>query len=431
MKTFKTLGILLMLFSLKVSALSLREQLSQLNIYWNDHPLCHKVLDMEYRFTTDRDLIQLHLQFVENTLRINTGSGLSQKQKANRFKMLDELHHYWQEGTFPKNTGHSVRTPYFIDKWGTACAVGQLIISSGNESLAKQISVENNNGYIHNLVLEYPQIAAWAIEYGFTIDELAWIQPCYSGPVDTVGFKHPSCHSAWNGYFRPDFGPLQAPLFKSFYRFDGTTWAASMDMCGYWMFNRCTAGKYKWEVKDGANVIHTFTTELVAPPPATVSIIQSGDFSTCNGTISATAYGGVSPYRFFWNVSANTQTTSAITGVCEQPVYLYFGEACIGSGQYCPCANTFTIQTGIVSVKEESEPDIRLVPNPVMDLLWFEITKPFSSDNIPVRILSIHGALVLETSINTSSTAIDLSQLSPGLYFLKLGNFKVKRIVKN
>ncbi len=52
--------------------------------------------------------------------------------------------------------------------------------------LVERIRTENNYAYIHELT-KYDKLRKWAKEYGFTIDELAWIQPAYSPTFNTVG----------------------------------------------------------------------------------------------------------------------------------------------------------------------------------------------------------------------------------------------------
>ncbi len=82
-------------------------------------------------------------------------------------------------GSFPINTFHEKRTTYFIDIYGTAGAVGQLIIESGYRDFSTRISEEYNYDFIHQLNSKYPDLKVWALDHGFTLDELAWIQPAY------------------------------------------------------------------------------------------------------------------------------------------------------------------------------------------------------------------------------------------------------------
>jgi len=68
---------------------------------------------------------------------------------------------------------------FFIDDANTACAVGYIMQGTGNEALAEYIAETQNNAYVKQM--EGENIFEWAKNYGFTADELAWIQPAY-GP---------------------------------------------------------------------------------------------------------------------------------------------------------------------------------------------------------------------------------------------------------
>ena len=96
---------------------------------------------------------------------------------AERGQHLDKLHYYLLQKQFPRNTYHPGRRPYFIDIYNTPCAVGYLIIQSGNEALARTIARDDNYAYIREL--KQPALAQWQKRSGFTINELALIQPSY------------------------------------------------------------------------------------------------------------------------------------------------------------------------------------------------------------------------------------------------------------
>lgn len=128
-------------------------------------------------FNSDLDRIQLHLNLVIEHLKTNSPSYLNSKQLSNRLNLLDKLQEYADNKIFPINKYHSVRTPYFVDHLGTNCAVGQMIYVSGNEDLVAKISKEHNYDYIRDI--RTAGILEWANEFGFTLDELKWIQPAY------------------------------------------------------------------------------------------------------------------------------------------------------------------------------------------------------------------------------------------------------------
>ncbi len=128
-------------------------------------------------FSNDEERIQFHLVSVVEILKQKNTTHLSKEQIVRRLSLLDTLLNYAQLRIFPTNTKHAERTPCFIDSYNVYCAVGYLMKQSGNDALAKRISAEFNNEYLRNIKTK--GVKAWALDHGFTLDELAWIQPGY------------------------------------------------------------------------------------------------------------------------------------------------------------------------------------------------------------------------------------------------------------
>lgn len=126
----------------------------------------------------DRLRIQRHLASVEQRLRAAPVNALAPLVRQARARALDDLHRYWQAGVFPHNSQHAnQRRPYFIDDEGRACAVGALIQRSGYEALARRIDDEFHNEYVPDM--DDAELLAWAGAHGFSVAELALIQPEY------------------------------------------------------------------------------------------------------------------------------------------------------------------------------------------------------------------------------------------------------------
>ena len=158
---------------------SLYQHMVEVNKEWTKQSLDLPFLEKEISFQNDVQRIQLHLMLVENVLRKRNILNLSPQQFAKRNHHLDVLNDYWKKGVFPKNIYHQKRQPYFIDHLGTACAVGHLVREDGGIAFAEKIKKENNYAYISELQLIYPELKSWADNNGFTMEELAWIQPGY------------------------------------------------------------------------------------------------------------------------------------------------------------------------------------------------------------------------------------------------------------
>ncbi|RFC54736.1 T9SS type A sorting domain-containing protein [Brumimicrobium aurantiacum] len=184
--------------------------LVEINKEWN----FHKEFAPEgiVSFDSDEDRIQLHLHLVTDYLKQNTPKHLNATQVSKRLQILDKLQIYADRKIFPINQYHSIRTPYFIDELGTHCAVGQMISESGNGDLAFAISQEHNYNYLSDI--QTKGLKEWAIAFGFTIEELKWIQPNYApqqtveqisgatnGPINSITSKDNSDYFTFAGNF--------------------------------------------------------------------------------------------------------------------------------------------------------------------------------------------------------------------------------------
>ena len=259
--------------ALSAEKLPLKEQLIALNKNWQHISLPNCLRDSSAEQLDDISLIRLHFKLVEVSLRKNTASDLSKQQLQKRERGIAALHAYAERGLFPKNYHFDYRSPVFIDEHGTYCAVGELIRVSGHDALAQKVHAENNFGYIVELEKQYASLGTWATEHGFTIDELAWIKPCYGNScADTIGLVHPSCYKAYNGYFRPDYVTFKTIKDRKLYKLIGNSWTYWYNaLCGYSEPCNLVAGQYKWEITDSLDVVHTFSATLVSPDSAVVA----------------------------------------------------------------------------------------------------------------------------------------------------------------
>lgn len=122
--------------------------------------------------------IPKHLAEVEAYLRAFPPPGLDSARAASRAARLDDLRAYRLRGEFPRNTDFPDRpVPYFIDDRDVACAVGHLIRVSGARAFAEDVARIDNHVYLPEL--RDPRLGEWAYANGFTVEELARIQPSY------------------------------------------------------------------------------------------------------------------------------------------------------------------------------------------------------------------------------------------------------------
>jgi hypothetical protein len=100
----------------------------------------------------------------------------------NRAKLLAHFDDYIAHGTTPRNAHLPWRTPVFIDDEGTICAVGYLIEQSAGRPVAAKIASHHRYAYLEEIVAAMPEVKRWVEQSGFTLEELASIQPGYEGP---------------------------------------------------------------------------------------------------------------------------------------------------------------------------------------------------------------------------------------------------------
>lgn len=133
----------------------------------------------------ETEKLQWHLGRVEWILRQVDTSSLTQEQKENRTNMIDRLHSYTEAWKFPNNDKFPWESvPFFRGSNGNLCAVGYLMDADPDyQSFIENIVNTTNNVRIMDVQSE-PTLNAWAKKYGFSLLELAMIQPTYSsGPI--------------------------------------------------------------------------------------------------------------------------------------------------------------------------------------------------------------------------------------------------------
>jgi len=117
--------------------------------------------------------VRTRLASVEQHLRRTDVSRLTPAQRAARARNLDVLHAYWVRGVFPMNTDFpGERMPYFVDRYGTRCAMAYLIEQSGHGDLVARVAATNNNARIRELKSD-PELVAWLRDNGLTAAEAA------------------------------------------------------------------------------------------------------------------------------------------------------------------------------------------------------------------------------------------------------------------
>lgn len=154
----------------------LHAHLTAINGHWQSLD----VADERIAFASDADRIQRHLFEAHALLTRNTPAHFDDVQLEQRRLLLERLYAYAEARQFPVNTDHPIRTPYFVDHFGTPCAVAHLMLEAQDQQLVASVNHDFNFSYIADM----PQqpIEQWASEHGFEVYELQLIQPAY-GPT--------------------------------------------------------------------------------------------------------------------------------------------------------------------------------------------------------------------------------------------------------
>lgn len=412
---------LLVLCNLNVYAQNIptiREQLEELNKYWKQFHPANELLNDRTQLNSDVELIKTHLFLVESYLRENKLK-LTEMQLQNRYLCLDVLKDYRENGVFPINLYHAKRTPYFIDNFGTACAVGQLIISTGHEELAKKISSENNYAYIENL--NYPELIAWADNYGFSLDELKWIQPTYGcSNIECANDTKMdvSCYGGYDGCFGafPTTSLNNPPFMYQYFELNvlSNSWSAIPVTCDL------PQGSYKCRVTDSGNNIEEFFYDIEQPDSISIQANVTDDDGSCNGVVSVSFSGGNAPYRLRWLHDSDTATS--IAGLCSGT----YAVLVIDSSN---CSKEFNVLVDLVTGLSDFSLDkpFRVFPNPTNT--HFTISYATDESYSSAFIYDYTGKLI-QTYDMSHSNILDVSHLNDGIYLLKIGNH-YQRIVKN
>lgn len=192
-------------FQAKAASPTLYEQLCEVNAEWRrfDPESLEAVpglagVSKPAPALAEQALIQTHLRMTRGLLLAQTPEGLNDSQLAARARNLATLGAYAERGVFPQNTAQPGRTPVFIDDRDVFCAVGFLMKTTGEEVFCR--NVQENSNLIYVREIEAPRFFEWAAANGFTVPELAMIQPTYGHrPIQRPTPKDPGGASRLHG----------------------------------------------------------------------------------------------------------------------------------------------------------------------------------------------------------------------------------------
>ena len=124
--------------------------------------------------------MHVHLEYVRALLA--AAPATRPDLEPRRAELLRYLGDYIAAGITPENSYVAHRSPVFIDARGNLCAVGYLIERSAGRDLPERIAAAHRLDYLEDIAAAMPEVADWVATSGFTLTELASIQPGYNGP---------------------------------------------------------------------------------------------------------------------------------------------------------------------------------------------------------------------------------------------------------
>ena len=175
MRTFIALLVISMAIT-QSRATDLFDQLRAFNPYWEAHAERLEGLPAQ-AIGNDVDYVRAHLAQVLGVLNDARTGELTSDQLRSRNELIAVLSDYAQQGRFPINYYRHERIPVFIDEHDTHCAVGYLMQHTGHEAMAQRIAAANNYAWVREIT--DPELGAWQIASGFSLDELKLIQGAY------------------------------------------------------------------------------------------------------------------------------------------------------------------------------------------------------------------------------------------------------------
>lgn len=130
----------------------------------------------------DSEALRMHTHLTHVRALLGARPATAPALEPRRAALLAALDDYIAHGATPVNRVLPWRNPVFIDGDGAICAVGYLIERSAGRALAERIAAHHRYDLLEDIAAAEPEVVAWVASSGFTLEELASIQPGYQGP---------------------------------------------------------------------------------------------------------------------------------------------------------------------------------------------------------------------------------------------------------
>lgn len=173
-------------------------------------------------------------------------------------------------------------------------------------------------------------------------------------------------------------------------------------------------GDYDLMILDAHNCAFNAEYTLTEPTPVSVSAsIIHATCSSCTGTITLSANGGVSPYSFLWDNNSTSHIMTAVPGTyCVT----------VSDLNTCELDTCFTISSTAGIETESVNSLIRIFPNPASDAFHISFPALFDGSGKELTILNSLGEVVLKETIDPTDQQVTIqsAQWSNGTYMYQI-----------
>ena len=185
------------------------------------------------------------------------------------------------------------------------------------------------------------------------------------------------------------------------------------------------AGIYTVSVSDGScTASASIIVSSVSGPLVQFTNIVNASCGYSNGSATATASGGITPYSYLWS---NSQTTQTATGLAKGTYYINVTDS-------TGCITHDSVYINCVSAVMEYEniSNIVVAPNPSNGVFTITLQNT-PNKNSEIEIFNSLGQSINKDILNTQTKTIDISNYPKGFYFLKISSeekYLFKKIIK-
>lgn len=174
------------------------------------------------------------------------------------------------------------------------------------------------------------------------------------------------------------------------------------------------AGTYMVTITDQNGCTVVDSTALTEPPPLAMTLSSSPEIATQSpGTATAVPTGGAPPYTYLWSDSL-AQTTATATGLSAGTYTVI-----VFDDNGCPIVDSVMVELVINTRESTLLKDLKLYPIPVHELLKLDGAAQLPGA-VKFSLSSASGQQVASWSFESMPHKISLSDLPPGIYFLRI-----------